>query len=79
VLAATAMLTRQEYFVVTFNDRIVKDGVDSSFFWSLVDLSKLAAGVKSFMSAIQKQRSTEKRRDYLLLILWRKLSNYQKS
>jgi hypothetical protein len=32
VLAATAMLTRQEYFVVTFNDRIVKDGVDSSFF-----------------------------------------------
>jgi hypothetical protein len=40
-------------------DSIVKDGVDSSLFWSLVDPSKLAAGVKSFMSAIQKQRSTE--------------------
>jgi hypothetical protein len=40
-------------------DSIVKDGVDSSLFWSLVDLSKLASGVKSFMSAIQKQRSME--------------------
>ncbi len=38
-------------------DSIVKDGVDSSLFWSLVDPSKLASGVKSFMSAIQKQRS----------------------
>jgi len=40
-------------------DTIVKDGVDSSLFWSLVDPSKLAAGVKSFMSAIQKQIPTE--------------------
>jgi hypothetical protein len=38
-------------------DSIVKDGVDFSLFWSLVDPSKLASGVKSFMSAIQKQRS----------------------
>jgi hypothetical protein len=40
-------------------DSIVKDGVDSSLFWSLVDPSKLAAGVKSFMISIQKQRFTE--------------------
>jgi hypothetical protein len=42
-------------------DRIIKDGVDPSAFWSMIDTSKLTDGVKAFMNAIQKQRYAEER------------------
>jgi hypothetical protein len=46
-------------------DSIVKDGVDASLFWSMVDPSKLASGVKRFMGAIQKQRHAEEKEGML--------------
>ncbi len=42
-------------------DRIMKDSAVFSAFWSMIDTSKLADGIKAFMNAIQKQRYAEER------------------
>ena len=42
-----------------FIEKTVQDSVDGSLFWSIIDLNRLAEGVKEFVHAVQIQSNID--------------------